>query len=105
MPKNQVKTYVRILSDVVGNEMATKTDLEEYVSKLDTKITSQFDSLRSEVASEFASVRHDMVNLEHRLVIKLGYLTAALMTLGITATQSAFKKEQPPQQDLHLKVL
>ncbi len=98
LPRNQAETHIQILGDLIGEEMATKEDLKTEISGLRlemrsefkavrAEMTSEFMAVRAEMASEFKTVRSEMTNLEHRLVIKLGGLMAAFMTVAVTATQ------------------
>ncbi len=85
VPREQAETHVYLIKDVIGEEMATKKDLDTSISSLKLEMSAEFTSVRSEMNSKFEKVHHDMVSLEHRMVIKLGTITAALMTLALTA--------------------
>ncbi len=68
LPRNQAETHIQILSDVIGEDMATKDDIK----RLEDKIS------------------YELQSLEHRMTLKLGGLMAAFLATGLTAAKLLF---------------
>lgn len=79
LPRNQAETHIQILSDVIGEDMATKDDIKGLESKIDSDIRR----LESKMVYEFQS-------LEYRITLKLGGLMAAFLATGLTAAKILF---------------
>lgn len=83
LPREQAETHIRVLNDLLEDEMATKQDLMDVKSELKSEISN----LESRMNLEFVNVRADMGRMEHRIVYKLGALMVTVTTLGIAAAQ------------------
>ena len=68
IPRSHAETHIQILSDLIGEEMATKDDLRHLESKL----------------------LYELQSLEHRMTLKLGGLMAAFLATGLTAAKLLF---------------
>lgn len=62
--RDQAEAHVQIIAEIVEGDLATKQDIE------DTR-------------QEIRELRVELVNSENRLFIKLGALTAGLVTLAV----------------------
>ncbi len=79
LPRNQAETHIQILSDVIGEDMATKDDIR----RLEDKMISELQRIDSKMTFGFQS-------LEHRMTLKLGGLMAAFLATGLTAAKLLF---------------
>jgi hypothetical protein len=112
IPREQAEAQVRMMSEVIYTNLATRQDLKDatlataadFVA-LRSEVAAEFVALRSEVAAEFAAVRSEMAaeftsvraefkavhseiaNLENRMTIKFG----ATMTVAMTILFAALK--------------
>lgn len=81
LPRHQAEIHVQILTDVIGEEMATKNDLKLLATKNGLqKLESKVDSLEQRLTYELQS-------LEHRLIFKLGGLVAGLLAVSLTVVK------------------
>ncbi len=109
LPRNVAETHIQILIDVMGDEMATKNDInavQDNISVLRTSTQSSIENLRTDTQNSIESLRvdtqnnfnkvknkittfeqkihYEMQSLEQRIVLKLGGLVTATMAAGIT---------------------
>lgn len=80
LPRNQAETHIQILSDVIGEEMATKDDIR--------RLESQISSLATK--EDVREFNYKLQSLEHRMTLKLGGLMAAFLATGLTAAKILF---------------
>lgn len=69
LPREQAETHIRILRDVIGEEMATKQDLHIGLSDLNQDIKGEFSEVRTEfidfkqeMRTEFAGFKQEMTS-------------------------------------------
>ena len=91
LSRELAEAHLEILTDVVEDEMATKSDLKEAKSQLQTQIEntrselrSEIQEFRSEVDQRFQNVQSQISELELRMTIKFGAMQVA--TIGILVT-------------------
>lgn len=102
LPRDQAETHIQILSDVIGEEMATKDDIKSLkfdISKIKSNI-SRVESSVSKIESSMATkddisrleskTAYELQALEHRMTLKLGGLMAAFLATGLTAAKLLF---------------
>ncbi len=75
IPRSHAETHIQILSDVIGDEMASKEDIQ--------RLSHDIKNIESKMLFE-------MQNLEHRMTLKLGGLMAAFLATGLTAAKLLF---------------
>lgn len=63
--RDQAEAHIRIIAEIVEGDLATKQDIER--------------------------LEHKMLELEYRLIIKLGALVGAIVTLAIAVTAAITK--------------
>ena len=73
LSREQAEVHLRILTDVIEGEMATKYDLQKLTSELKTEISA----VRSELKADIQGLRAEMQQLESKMTIKLGLMQAA----------------------------
>lgn len=86
LPRNQAETHIQILSDVIGEEMATKDDLKS----LESNLRNDMQKLEGKMNTLESRIDLKLQNLEHRITIKLGGLMAAFLATGLTAAKLLF---------------
>lgn len=79
MTRDQAEAQVNVIAEMVVDGVATKQDL----ALLDAKTQKEFATVRFEMADGFAKVSRSLVELEHRITIRLGGMIVASMTLTI----------------------
>jgi hypothetical protein len=100
--RSQAETSVKMLIDLMNENFATKNDLGELGSDMNTMliairsdmnameqslrsdVNAMEQSLRSDMNAMEQSLRSDMRELEYKLTIKLG--TLMTIAIGVTAT-------------------
>jgi len=124
IPRNHAETHIRVLGDVIGDEMATKQDLAivgkdlslrmgglgtEFKTEI-SELRTDMDGLRTELKDEMLKLRDDLRSelkgglnslrlefrsdlkeaiekSENRMIIKMGSMMAAFLTLGLALSQ------------------
>lgn len=91
LPREQAETHIRVLGDVVGEEMVTKNDLsialEQSFERFFERSKQYTDIKFAEVQNQLLKMDQKIDNLENRLIIKLGGLMTFLFTAFATVTQ------------------
>lgn len=97
LSRNQAETHIQILSDVIGEEMATKHDLKSLETVLKAELGAMRGesaaletSIRGEIKSVEQNLKLELQSLEHRMTIRLGTLLAAFLATGLTAAKLLF---------------
>lgn len=92
----QAKRSVQIWMDLMDQNFATKTDFKEhyFMTKNDLKdLQSEVSSVASEIRSEMKDLKTefktDILNLEHRLTVRLGLMLAG--SIGIISALITLK--------------
>lgn len=75
VPRDQAEAHVRIIADIVEGELVTKSDLTDTENKLRAEISA----VRIELKADFAEVRHEMIQLESRMIIKMGAMLVTVV--------------------------
>jgi len=89
-PEAQAEALVEIVGAAVGENAATKSDLDAMEQRLEAKFTAQIDAVENKLNGEIRAVRADMRAMEQRITTRfiaillpsLGLLFAALRFLG-----------------------
>ena len=98
LPRKQAEMHIRVISESLGEEMVTKSELkaldlkfESKLKALDLKIDKLEVRLMNEIQklkNEIQIIKHDIKDmqlklqgLEHRLTVKLGALMIAVPTI------------------------
>lgn len=68
IPREQAETHAQIMSEIVEGDLATKQDLNQAVQAIESKFI-QFDN--------------KLVQMEYRMIIKSGAVTATVVALGV----------------------
>jgi hypothetical protein len=102
VPREQAETHVQIMTDVIQNDLAMKSDLAILRSDLRgdmaelrqeikndlTELRQEFKAdlaeLRQELKSDIAELRYEVRQMESRLMIKLGGMMAISMAITIS---------------------
>lgn len=86
VPREQAEAQIIILVEVMEDTLATKTDLKELGAGTREEfqaVRTELQSVRSEMRSEFQAVRSEIkveiVNLEHRLTLRVGAMAIAIV--------------------------
>ena len=89
-PEAQAEALVEIVGLAVGENAATKGDLDAMEQRLEAKFTAQINAVENKLNGEIRAVRADMRNMEWRITLKfvaillpsMGLLFAALRFLS-----------------------
>ncbi len=77
IPREQAEAHVRIIADIVEGDLATKADLQEVKSELKADI----QGLKNDMRALTQQVDHRFIEMEYRLMVRLGgSLTAVVVT-------------------------
>lgn len=90
LTRKQAETHIQILSDVIGDKMATKDDLNALRSELTNKIQAVESKLSNRIDQLETKMTYEFQSLEHRMTLKLGGLMAAFLATGLTAAKLLF---------------
>lgn len=83
VPRDQAEVHARIMTEIIGTNLATKQDLK------DLRLYTQEDikGLNDKLDSSVERLDRKMIQLENRLVIKLG----TIVTIAIATATTVIK--------------
>lgn len=83
LTREQAEVHMRIMSEIVETNLATKQDLKD----LRIELHNDFSAFRSEMRNEFNAFKTDIENrflrLEDRLTIKLGTIVSVALAVAV----------------------
>jgi len=87
--REQAEVSMKLLIDIMNENFATKADIEKFATKADLKeveykLESRIHSLELKMESAFRE-------MEYKLIIKLGTMMGAMLTLSIAITATLIK--------------
>lgn len=83
VPRNHAESHIQILSEVIGGEMVIKAEFES----LKSEMKSEFRSMDQKFLTTDQKIAYEIQALESRLVLKLGGLMAGLLATGLTISK------------------
>lgn len=95
LSRQQAETHVQIISDSLGDEMATKTELNSLEHKIDQvetrlmsrikdvehKLQKRMEFIEHKLQRQIEDLKHEMQKLEHRITLRLGALMVVVPTV------------------------
>jgi len=79
LSREQAETHVQIITDFVEGELTTKQDLTNIKNELKLEISG----LKTEMEQKFSDFNHRLIEMESRLVIKMGAMLAVVAGLVV----------------------
>jgi hypothetical protein len=89
--REQAEANVKVLIDVMNQSFATKADFREIDLKLDSsvqRLEAKIDSVEQRLEAKIDS---SLEKLEYKLMLKLGTMLGAMLTLGLGLTATIVK--------------
>ena len=80
-PEAQAEALVEIVGAAVGENAATKADLDAMEQRLTAKFESRIDAVEQRMNAEISSVRADMRSMEQRLTLR--FIAILLPSMGL----------------------
>lgn len=78
--RDQAEAQVQLVIDAFNDEVATRSDMAE----LRSEMVEMKAELKTELKTEIALIRTDMAKLKGELILQLGGITVASVTLATT---------------------
>ena len=88
--REQAEVHIQIISDILEGDLATKQDIKNFETKLDTsdeRIEHKIKSLEAKLDTSVERIEHKMLQSEYRTTIKLG----SIVTVVIAAATAVIK--------------
>lgn len=89
--REEAEAHVQLITEIMEDNLATKQDLRNLetkfdtsINRLDNKIDSTFARLDNKIDLTAERLEHKMIQMESRLVFRLGTLTTVIVTIATT---------------------
>lgn len=107
--RDQAEAHIKIVAEIVEGELATKQDIQKFetstkqdiqrlenstkqdIQRFETSTKQNLQRFEATTKQDLKELENKLIQLEYRLIIKLGALVGAIVTLAIAVTAALAK--------------
>lgn len=81
--RSQAEAQVQMVLDAIEGDLVTKTDFAIFQERIENRFDSRFSEISHRIDKQFAETQKQFVEVESRLLTRLGFLIIGTVSIGV----------------------